>query len=88
MIAGSDTTASALSNIFFLLAANPPVYKRLQDEVDRFYPHGEDALSTKHHANMPYLEAVMCAILAFQYYATDTMRLNVAMKLCGYGQLF
>lgn len=40
---------------------NPESYKRLQEEVDKFYPQGEDALNTQHHVNMPYLEAVMCA---------------------------
>ncbi|KAJ3478916.1 hypothetical protein NLI96_g9421 [Meripilus lineatus] len=65
VIAGSDTTASAMCNIFFLLLKHPNVFKRLQDEVDKFYPHGEDALSTKHHHQMPFLDAVINEALRF-----------------------
>ena len=32
---------------------------RLQAEIDKFYPTGENALSPKHHRDMPYLTAVM-----------------------------
>ena len=59
IVAGSDTTASVLSNLFWLLLRHPQYYKRLQEEVDKFYPPGENALDPKHHPNMPYLESVM-----------------------------
>lgn len=59
IVAGADTTATTLSNVFYHLMCNPNSYKRLQEEVDKFYPQGEDALNTQHHVNMPYLEAVM-----------------------------
>lgn len=59
VIAGSDTTSSVLSNLFFFLLKEPKYYKRLQAEVDKFYPPGEDALSTKHHNDMPFLTAAM-----------------------------
>ncbi|OCH86875.1 high nitrogen upregulated cytochrome P450 monooxygenase 2 [Obba rivulosa] len=59
VIAGSDTTSSVLSNVFFYLLKEPAYYKRLQAEVDKFYPPGEDALSTKHHGDMPFLTAVL-----------------------------
>ena len=59
LVAGSDTTASVLSNIFWSLVRHPSMYKRLQEEVDKYYPPGEDALNPKHHSNMPYLESVM-----------------------------
>ena len=38
---------------------HPSIYPRLQAEVDRFYPSGENALDPKHYHEMPYLEAVM-----------------------------
>ena len=57
--AGSDTTASALTSIFFCLFTHPNTYASLQDEVDKFYPKGEDSLITKHHQDMVYLHAVM-----------------------------
>ncbi|KAI0687969.1 high nitrogen upregulated cytochrome P450 monooxygenase 2 [Cerioporus squamosus] len=32
-------------------------------EIDKYYPPGEDALSTKHHREMPYLNAVINEVL-------------------------
>ncbi|PSS01016.1 hypothetical protein PHLCEN_2v4082 [Hermanssonia centrifuga] len=58
-VAGSDTTASVLSNIFWCLLRHPDVYKRLQAEVDAFYPPGENSLDAKHIKDMYYLEAVI-----------------------------
>jgi len=55
--AGSDTTATALSNLFVFLMSNPQAYTCLQAEIDSFYPADEDGLSAKHHGNMPYLSA-------------------------------
>ena len=59
IIAGSDTTASVFSSLVYCLLKNPDVYKRLQAEVDEFYPPEENSLDPKHHTKMPYLEAVM-----------------------------
>ena len=59
MVAGSDTTANVLANTFWLLVRHPEVYKKLQAEVDKYYPLGEDALNPKHHPDMAYLESVM-----------------------------
>ena len=38
IVAGSDTTATTLANVFFYLMSNPEAYKRLQAEVDKYYP--------------------------------------------------
>ncbi|KAI0354613.1 high nitrogen upregulated cytochrome P450 monooxygenase 2 [Trametes cingulata] len=59
VVAGSDTTSSVLSSLFFCLLTHPDAYTRLRAEVDSYYPTGEDALNTKHHADMPYLNAVI-----------------------------
>ncbi|KAM5535858.1 hypothetical protein V8D89_010476 [Ganoderma adspersum] len=59
IIAGSDTTSSVLSSIFYCLLTHPEAYVRLRAEVDSYYPPGETALNTKHHADMPYLNAVI-----------------------------
>ena len=59
MIAGSDTTSIALSNLFYFVLSDPAVYARLRAEVDRYFPPGENPLDTKHHASMPFLNAVM-----------------------------
>ncbi|KAI0828849.1 high nitrogen upregulated cytochrome P450 monooxygenase 2 [Trametes gibbosa] len=59
VVAGSDTTSSVLSSLFFALLTHPETYARLRAEVDFYYPPGEDGLNTKHHADMPYLNAVI-----------------------------
>ncbi|KAI0756346.1 high nitrogen upregulated cytochrome P450 monooxygenase 2 [Daedaleopsis nitida] len=59
IVAGSDTTSSVLSSIFYCLLTHPEAYARLRAEVDTYYPPGEDALNTKYHAEMPYLNAVI-----------------------------
>ncbi|OJA16411.1 hypothetical protein AZE42_05499 [Rhizopogon vesiculosus] len=69
IVAGSDTTATTLSCLFWFLLSNPQTYRRLQAEVDRFFPPGEDLLSTVHHPHMSYLDAVM------QVHHNETLRL-------------
>ncbi|KAF9223441.1 cytochrome P450 [Gyrodon lividus] len=59
IVAGSDTTATTLSSLFWALLDNPTAYRRLQEEIDHYYPPGEDALSTAHHQQMNYLSAVI-----------------------------
>ena len=59
IVAGADTTSTALTNATYCLLTQTDAYARLQAEIDKFYPPGEDALSPKHHRDMPYLTAVM-----------------------------
>lgn len=59
IVAGSDTTSGTLSNVVYSIVRHPDVYKQLQDEVDNFYPAGENALDSTFHSKMTYLEAVM-----------------------------
>jgi len=56
IIAGSHTTSSALSNLFYLLLANPVVYRRLQAEIDDL---GDNAMDFARQAHMTYLNAAM-----------------------------
>ncbi|KAH8082017.1 cytochrome P450 [Cristinia sonorae] len=58
-IAGSDTTSATLSNILFLLLTHRNEYKRLQEEIDRFYPPGENSLDSSFHPEMHFLDAVI-----------------------------
>ena len=53
---GSDTTATALSSLFFYLLRDPEKFKRLRAEIDKFYPQGEE-ITTEHFGEMRYLEA-------------------------------
>ena len=59
IIAGADTTSSALTSLVYCLLTHPDVYARLQAEVDKFYPPGEDVYDPKHHRDMHFLNAVM-----------------------------
>lgn len=38
---------------------NPTAYRRLQNEVDKYFPEGDNAMDTSRHTHMPYLNAVM-----------------------------
>ncbi|KAJ7914832.1 cytochrome P450 [Mycena leptocephala] len=57
VIAGADTTASALSSLFFFLLSYPKYYEKLQEEVDSHFALGVDPLETSSHADMKFLNA-------------------------------
>ncbi|OBZ68798.1 hypothetical protein A0H81_11369 [Grifola frondosa] len=82
IIAGADTTSSVLTNLFFCLLTNRDAYDRLQSEVDTHYPPGEDALDTKYHADMPFLNAVINETLRL-YPATPDGSQRIAEKGSG-----
>ena len=63
IVAGADTTSSVLSSVFYCLLTHPNAYAQLRAEIDQYYPFGEDVFNTSHHADMPYLNAVMYVIL-------------------------
>lgn len=56
IVAGSDTTATVLSSLFFYLLRDPEKLERLRAEVDKFYQRGEE-ITTKHFGEMHYLDA-------------------------------
>ncbi|KAI0746189.1 cytochrome P450 [Earliella scabrosa] len=56
----SDTVSGAkLASLFSCLMAHPETYKKLQAEIDKFYPSTEDIVNTAHHRDMHYLTAVI-----------------------------
>ena len=59
IVAGSDTTSTALTSFFYCLLAHPEVYANLLSEVDNSYSDGETTLNTARHEKMPYLDAVL-----------------------------
>ncbi|KAJ8507214.1 hypothetical protein ONZ45_g10397 [Pleurotus djamor] len=59
IVAGSDTTATTLSNIFYFLTSQPQTCGRLLEEIEQFFPQGEDCLNSSVHIKMPYLNAVI-----------------------------
>ncbi|KAL4246840.1 Cytochrome P450 superfamily protein [Abortiporus biennis] len=59
MVAGADTSSTALSNLIYCILRHPPTYQRLQEEIDEFYPAGESTFDTKYLKEMHYLDAVI-----------------------------
>lgn len=60
IIAGSDTTASVMSNIFFFILHHRAIYNRLQAEVDAAFPPGEgEPTDAAKLAQLEYMNAVM-----------------------------
>ncbi|KAK7042168.1 cytochrome P450 [Favolaschia claudopus] len=60
IVAGSDTSATVLSNTFFFLLTHPASYKRLQLEIDQAFPLGsKEPTDPALLANLPYLNAVI-----------------------------
>ncbi|KAK7032984.1 cytochrome P450 [Favolaschia claudopus] len=57
VVAGADTTASALASLFYFLMLHPKYYRRLQEEIDAHFPPGSDPLDTHSHADMKFLDA-------------------------------
>jgi len=62
VVAGSETTASALSGASYLLTTNPRVLRKLAEEVRSFYT-GEDQIDLLSSAKLPYLNAVVEEVL-------------------------
>ena len=60
VVAGSDTTATALSSIFYFLLSHPACLSRLRAEIDKAFPPGvKEPTDTTILAQLPYLNAVM-----------------------------
>ncbi|KAJ7806101.1 cytochrome P450 [Mycena olivaceomarginata] len=71
IIAGSDTSATALANTFFFLLSHPESYKRLQLEIDEAFPHGvKEPTNAALLPSLPYLNAVM-----YLNYPKESLRL-------------
>ncbi|KAJ6543634.1 cytochrome P450 [Mycena vulgaris] len=60
IIAGSDTSATVLSNTLFFLLSHPESYKRLQLEIDEAFPVGtKEPTDAATLSSLPYLNAVI-----------------------------
>jgi len=69
IIAGSDTTASALSNAIYYLLSNPADLHWLQHEIEQFFPQATDGttdIDPTMLADMPWLNAVINETLRLQ----------------------
>ncbi|KZT08069.1 cytochrome P450 [Laetiporus sulphureus 93-53] len=75
LIAGSDTAATALSSIFFLLCIHSGCFERLRDEVDdAFPPRKGEPTDTAKLAKMEYLNAVINEALRIYPPAPTTLQ--------------
>jgi cytochrome P450 len=59
VVAGSDTVATTLTVLWYYFLRNPLIFNRLRDEVDAYFPSGEEPLDFTRMVNMPYLNACM-----------------------------
>ena len=62
IVAGSDTTASVLSNVFYYLLSHPEYYQRLREEIDGVIPFtgvNSFTIDVKALNGLPLLNAVM-----------------------------
>jgi cytochrome P450 len=57
VVAGSDTTATAISALVYFLLRNPVASNRLRAEIDQYFPRGEEPDNFTKMASMPYLNA-------------------------------
>ena len=62
IIAGSDTSAIALTHILYFLFQRPECFQKLSAEVDEVFPKGEDTMDFTKQAEMPYLNACMLVL--------------------------
>ena len=58
IIAGSETTATALSGATYYLLTNPAAYRRVRDEVRTAFARAED-ITLHATGQLPYLHAVL-----------------------------
>ena len=56
IVAGSETSATLLSGLFFYLLKNPEYLSKLKDEVHSTFKHA-DELTFQKEAKLPYLHA-------------------------------
>lgn len=79
--AGSDTTGTALANVFSHLLTEPAALASLQQEIAEAIPSDAAARDAALLAKLPFLQAVMCVPHLFATYATQP-HLRVATRHC------
>ncbi|KAK7019301.1 cytochrome P450 [Favolaschia claudopus] len=66
VVAGSDTTSTAISCFMWFVLSNPEIYHRVQAEVDSVYGEGDSTLDSSKHEELRFLIACL----------NETMRLQ------------
>ena len=57
VVAGSDTTATAVSVLVYYLLHDSMAFNRLRAEIDQYFPPGDEPDNFSKMASMPYLNA-------------------------------
>ncbi|KZP25877.1 high nitrogen upregulated cytochrome P450 monooxygenase 2 [Athelia psychrophila] len=57
IVAGSDTTSTTLSVLWYFLLVHPEHFQRLRAEIDQFFPDRADTIDFTKMAGMPFLNA-------------------------------
>jgi len=62
IVAGSDTTSSVLSNIFYYLLSHPQYFQRLRAAIDGVFAPSDlnETINPQQLNDLPLLNAVMC----------------------------
>lgn len=59
IIAGGDTTARAIQNLFFAILSHPAYYQRLKNELETVFPSGDGILDVGRYTELKFLDALM-----------------------------
>ncbi|TFL00037.1 cytochrome P450 [Pterulicium gracile] len=59
IVAGTDTTASALTTLMYFLCRYPECYRKVQEEVDMVFPRSADTMDATKHSELVYLQACL-----------------------------
>lgn len=79
LVAGRDTTASLLSNLWFMLARRPQIYRKLRAEIQRILGSDPTSVPTADHLHgMSYLQA--CIHEALRLYPPVPLNSRTAVR--------
>ncbi|KAK5989521.1 Cytochrome P450 monooxygenase astJ [Cladobotryum mycophilum] len=83
VVAGSETTATALSGLMFQLTQQPEIYKKVTDEIRATFS-SEDDITLRSSATLEYLHACTEEILRFYPPAAETSpRISTGRLIAG-----
>ncbi|XP_074642689.1 cytochrome P450 3A29-like [Tubulanus polymorphus] len=86
LLAGYETTSTAMAYITYELVMNPPVQEKLQEEIDRLCPKEAELTYDMVH-NMPYMEMVISEVLR-KYPLVSTITNRLCMESCTINGVF